>query len=232
VLASRGELPLIIQRPIRGPRGEAVVALLTPAGALFAGDALDLDVECEPGTDVTLTTAGATRLNRCDDEGIEVHLQVRVAGGAVFRYLPHEVIPFAGTRYQQRIEVEVAPGGGLALLEILSPGSSHARFSYASLGFWTTVTLAGLLMARERFLLTPRTARQFAEWTHYGSLLTVGMAPGEPLQCESSIQVGVSALPGADGRVLKALGHSAHAVRAALLGRLSDIDWLDVLLPA
>src|SRR4051794_38393517 len=56
VLAARSELPLILQRPLRGPAGQAVATLLTPAGALFGGDSPELEVCCEPGTDVTLTT--------------------------------------------------------------------------------------------------------------------------------------------------------------------------------
>ena len=232
MLASRAELPLIVQRPLRGPRGQAVVALLTPAGALFDGDVVDLDVECEPGSDVTLTTAAATKLNRCDgSDGIEVHMRVRVADGATFRYLPHELIPFAGARYRQHIDVEVEPGGAVALLEVVGPGASRAPFAYAALGFSTTVRVAGALKVRERFVLTPRTVRQFGEWTHYGSLLAIGLPTGGPLECERDMQLRESELPGGGGVVFKTLGHSAHTIRTTLVGRLCHADWLDALLP-
>jgi urease accessory protein len=159
-------------------------------------------------------------------------MRVRVADGATFRYLPHELIPFAGTRYRQRMEVDVAPGGAVALMEVVGPGSSHVPFAYAALSFWTTVHVAGALKVHERFVLTPRTAQQFGEWTHYGSLLAIGLRLCEPVECESGMQQGESALPGGGGVVVKTLGHSAHAVRAALLGRLHHADWLNALLPA
>jgi urease accessory protein len=209
-----------------------VVALLTPAGALFNGDVVELDVECETGSDVTLTTAAATKLNRCDStDGIEVRMRVRVADGATFRYLPHELIPFAGARYCQPIDVEVERGGAMACLEVLGPGASETPFAYAALSFSTTVRVAGALKVRERFVLTPRTASQFGEWTHYGSLLAIGLPTGGSLACERSLQVGGSALPGANGVVVRSLGYSAQAVRATLLGRLCHADWLDALLP-
>jgi urease accessory protein len=208
-----------------------VVALLTPAGALFDGDVVGLEVECEAGSDVTLTTAAATKLNRCDGQGIELSMRVHVADGATFRHLPHEVIPFAGARYRQRIEVDVAPGGAAVLMEVIGPGASEAHFAYAALDFLTIVHVAGVLKVRERFVLTPRSAAQFGEWTHYGSVLALGVPKAGPVECERHIQLQESGLPGGDGVVLKALGRSAEVVRAALLGRLRRGDWLESLLP-
>jgi urease accessory protein len=230
VLASHGELPLILQRPVRGPLGQAVVTLLTPAGALFDSDVVELDVDCEAGSDVTLTTAAATKLNRCDGDAIRVTLRVRVADGATFRYLPHEVIPFAGTRYLQRIEVETATGGTATLMEVIGPGPSDAPFAYAGLGFSTMLHVGGALAVRERYLLSPHTARQFGDWTHYGSLLTVGAPLDAPIECDQRVQSGESALP-CGGRVVKALGDSSQSIRTALLARLRAGAWLDALLP-
>lgn len=230
MLASRGELPLILQRPVRGPLGQAVVALLTPAGALFDGDVVDLNVECEAGTDVTLTTAAATKLNRCDGDGIEVRMRVHVADSATFRYLPHEVIPFAGARYHQRIDMEIAPGASAALLEVIAPGASDAPFTYASLQFLMEVHIAGALKVRERFMLRPRSVSQFGGFTHYGSVLGVGVPIAGLPQCESNIQLGMSALPVDGGVVVKALGHSSQAVRSALMARLHNAEWLNPLM--
>lgn len=232
MLASRGELPLILQRPVRGPMGQSVVALLTPAGALFDGDVVDLDVECEAGSDVTLTTAAATRLNRCDGDGVDVRMRVRVGDGATFRYLPHELIPFRGARYRQHIEVEVAPGGAVALLEVIGPGTCNATFAYVELGFSTTVYIGDRLGLRERYVLTPRTAQQFGEWTHYGSLIAIGLPLAGAVEGDRRIQSGESALPCGGGVVVKVLGLSSQAVRATLLGRLCHAGWLHSLLPS
>jgi urease accessory protein len=231
VLASRGELPLILQRPVRGPSGQAIVALLTPAGALFDGDLVDLEVECEPGTDVTLTTAAASKLNRCEIGEISFRLHVRVAADATFRYVPHELIPFAGTRYRQRIEVEAASGASVVVLEVIAPGTTNAPFAYEALGFSTSIYRSGALKIRERFALTPRSARQFGEWTHYGSLLAIAAPLSGSAERDSRVQLGESSLLDAAGVTVKALGRSSQTVRAALLSRLPAANWLQPLLP-
>src|SRR5262245_11919853 len=85
---SRSELPLHVQRPIPARDGSAVVTLLTPASALFDGDAIRLCVECRPGTCVTLRQVGGTRLHRCATAGIRCDVEVNVDVGARFQYLP------------------------------------------------------------------------------------------------------------------------------------------------
>jgi urease accessory protein len=232
MVASRGELPLIVQRPLRGPHGQAVLTLLTPAGALFDGDTLRLQVECGPGTDVTLTTAAATKLNRCDVGSILFRLQARVAAGATLRYLPHALIPLPGALYEQSIELNLDQAAQAALLEVIGPGASETPFAYTSLGFTTRTYVAGSLAVRERFTLTPAHVPQFGGYTHYGSLLLPGMrcSPVVPDTVPSGL-IGRSQLPGS-GWMVKMLGQSAQTVRAMLVGALPNAAWLDALLPA
>ena len=172
--AARAELPLVIQRPLYGPAGQAVVVLLTPAGALFDGDALRLEVRCEPGTDVTLASAAATKLNRCDRSCIRFDLDVHVSDGAVFRYLPYELIPFRGTRYTQTIRLHLQPDARAWLLEVVAAG--HGR-----LDFDTQVRGPSALLARERFDLSASNVDQLRGYTHYGSLLLFGCEAAESI---------------------------------------------------
>ena len=231
LLASHAELPLVLQRPVRGPAGQAVVALLTPAGALFDGDAVHVEIDCESGTDVTLTTASATKLNRCEAGAITFRLRARVAAGATFHYVPHELIPFRGTRYRQRIELDLDAGADAALLEVVSPGASDARFEFDSLELATTLRVAGRTAVREHFVVTPHSARQLGGYTHYGSLLVTQpeFPPGGLARLAPGV-LGVSQLP-SSGSVVKMLGSSAQSVRATLLMALSASEWLMPLLP-
>jgi urease accessory protein UreH len=224
VLAARGELPLILQRPIRGASGGAVLTLLSPAGALFGGDAVRLHVCCEPGTDVTLTTAAATKLNRgC----IDVSMHVQVKRGATFRYMPHELIPFRDAHYAQRIDVDVDVGANVSLLEVIGPGASQTPFTYCSLAFATTVRISDQLAVRERFVLRPANVGQLGGYTHYGSLLHIGASPAPSTVAGIA---GVSRLP-CEGWVVKTLGESAQAVRASLLAVVPGSQRLLPLLP-
>ena len=239
LVASHAELPLLVQRPLRGPAGQAVLVLLTPAGALFDGDALRLEITCGQETDVTLATAAATKLNRCERSLISVEVEVHVAPGATFRYLPHELIPFQDTRYRQRIKVDLEGEARAWLLEVISPGASHARFTYARLEFETEVRGDGVRLARERFSLTPTSAEQLRGHTHYGSLLLfdseldrgTAAAINERLACVPAREVaGASTLP-TTGVVVKVLGGDAESVRDTLLTCVGCPTWLSSALP-
>jgi urease accessory protein len=223
-------LPLAIQRPLRGPAGEAVVVLLSPSGALFEGDRLRLEVTCDPCVDVTLTTVGATRANRCDSGFIDVQTYVRIGGHATFRYLPHELIPFRGTDYRQSIHVEVEPEARLWLLDIVAPGGSEAPFSYTRLDFETEVRTSTSVILRERFVLSPRTRAQLGTYTHYGSMLLFGAEYDRGNAAHLNQQLadtaaGASTLP-KGGIGLKMLGHSAQSVRETLLESAGCPGWL------
>lgn len=238
LVAARAELPLQIQRPIRGPAGAAVVTLLTPAGALFDGDTLWLDVQCGPGTDVTLVTTAATKLNRCDTAGIRCQLDVHVAAGAVFRYLPHELIPFRGAAYRQELAISLAADARATLLEVIGPGPTSQPFNYAHLDMRTQAHLADEAIVHEHLVLTQDAERALRGHSHYGSLLAFGPDSGQLAADEahaSLARAGVhgsaSVLP-AHGIGVKALGSSALELRRALLRSVRVPSWLAELTTA
>jgi urease accessory protein len=239
LIASRAELPLVVQRPLRGPAGQAVLVLLTPAAALFDSEALRLEVCCGEDTDVTVTTTAATKLNRCDRGQISLEVHLSIGRGATLRYLPHELIPFQGASYAQRIDVDLVDGASLWLLEVVGPGASAAPFTYTRLAFETNVRQHGSVLARERFVLAPESAAQLRGHSHYGSLLLFGpgydraaaAALNERLACAPGpAQAAVSALP-THGVVMKMLGASAQSVRDTLLTAAACPAWLTSLLP-
>jgi urease accessory protein len=228
------ELPLLVQRPLYGPGGQAIVVLLTPAGALFDGDAPRLQVWCGPGVDVTLATASATKLNRCDRSRITFELEVHVADGAEFRYLPYELIPFRGADYLQRVRVALQGAGRAWLLEVIAPGRTVEPFTYTKLDFGTEVRHEDTVVARERFVLTPSSAGQLRGRTHYGSLLVFGPLDAEQTNERMALARnggvgGASALPGG-GVGLKMVGFSAQQVRETLLAAQAP-EWLSAALP-
>ncbi|GAC1323553.1 MAG: hypothetical protein NVSMB2_21330 [Chloroflexota bacterium] len=228
--SSRAQLPLVVQRPLRGPCGEAIVTLLTPAAALFDRDAVQLEVHCASGTDVTLTTPAATRLNRCDVDQITFNLDVVVEDGACFRYLPHETLPFRGTRYTQRLDIEMAPMASAALLDIVAPGPTHSRFAYDALTFHTTIRRHGQTVVRERFTMRATDRRALSPYTHYGSalLLQLGLdvaaatTLNDALACvPENVLAGASWLPNAQGLGIRILGTDSQTLRSHLLSVLA-----------
>ena len=213
-----------------------MVVALTPSGALFHGDGVDLCVSCGPRTDVTLTTASATKLNRCQDGDIRFDLHVSVAAGGTFRYLPHELIPFRGARYRQRISLDLYDDAQAWLLEVVGAGQSRAPFTYSCLSFETTFRRDDQVTARERFSMTPQTAGQLRGHTHYGGLFALGPQWDDSLarvvnaRLASHPPAGASVLPGG-GLVAKALADAADPLRTMLLRAVDSPAWLSTVLP-
>jgi urease accessory protein len=212
-----------------------VLVLLTPAGAFFGGDAPRLDVWCEPGVDVTIASAAATKLNRCDQSPISFELDVHVAHGATFRYLPYELIPFRGTRYLQKIRLDLEGDACAWLLEIIGPGASAEPFTYRGLELETQVRHEDVIVVRERFSMAPSNVAQLRGLTHYGGLLTFGSEAAEEINARLACVprgsvAGASALPGR-GVGLKMLGHSAQTVRETLLEAAEAPRWLRAVVP-
>jgi urease accessory protein len=171
---SRCRLPLQVQRPQMGPRGEAILTLLCPTGDLLEGDEIELDVICEPGTDVTLRQASATRLHGCGQGDIEYQGHFEVQAGASLRYLPWELIPFAHTRYHQRLQVELAEGGQAGLWEVVGPGRVWEVAAPRCLSLQVDVRVDGAIVLTDVLRLERPNPVATAGHSHLGSLLLLG----------------------------------------------------------
>ncbi len=152
------------------------------SGGVLAGDRLALDVEVQAGASAQITTTGATRLyrHRVGATDSEQHARFSVGDTGLLEYLPDAVIPYAGSRYEQRTEIRLGRGATLFWWEVLAPGRLAAgeRFAFERLRVQSEVYAGPRPVLREDFLLEPRqknlssTARMF-EYSHAASLCIV-----------------------------------------------------------
>jgi urease accessory protein len=224
--ASHTELPLQIQRPRQGEHGEAIVTVLTPAGALFAGDAVRLDVDVQAGASVILRQASATQLHPATQRGgITFELLLTVAAGAQCHYVPYELIPFADADYRQAVRVLLAEGAEARLTEVVTPGRLWEHFRYGRLALKTEAYLDGALILLDAQRIVPDDtdcATALGGHTHFGTLHHLGSSIGaldaDRLH-ERFLALGVcgsaSVLP-AYGIAARVLGFSAQELREAV----------------
>ena len=126
----RQRFPLRITTPHYlddGDRGMAFLIVQNPAGAVFAGDRLELRLEAEAGARVHLRTQSATRLCQMDGGSATQEIAFTIATEAYLEYLPEQTIPQAGSRFLQRLSADVAHGATLVSAEIVAPGTPRAR---------------------------------------------------------------------------------------------------------
>jgi urease accessory protein len=158
--ACRQRFPLRVTTPHYlddGDRGMAFLIIQNPAGAVFAGDHLELRLAAEEGARVHLRTQSATRLCQMAGERATQAMHLQIAAGAYVEYLPELLIPQAGSRYAQRLSIDTAPAGAVVTAEIVAPGRrAHGeRFEYEHLRLETALAVDGREHAVDVLDLSP-----------------------------------------------------------------------------
>lgn len=209
--------------------GALVVHLVNPTAGFFDGDRLDLRVEAGPGTKVVLSTPGASRVHRARGRSPAVCSQhLTVAAGAFMEWIPEPFIPQAGARYHQKTRIELEEGAGLFFFEWISPGrvARGEVFEYDRLRWELDLKVAGKLVARERYDLSPadHSIRALQDRFPQGHYVTVHVAgipalswPAEKLDELTGERVYLGHGPLSGGvHVIRALCADSLAARALL----------------
>ena len=151
--------PLRVVHAFPLAHGGTLLHLHNLSGGVLGGDQLGMEIEVGPGARVQLTTTGATRLyrSRPNIPPARQVCRVQVQAGGLLEYVPDQLIPFAGSRYQQTTEIELAEDAGLFWWETIAPGRlAHGEsFAYEQLQFAMEVKANSRLIACERFKLEP-----------------------------------------------------------------------------
>jgi len=104
----------------------AHLILMQCTAGLFSGDDLECTIRVERGAHVVITQQSATKIHQPGDSNTgrpaRQCTQIYVESGASLTFELEPVIPFAGSRYQQRTRIEVEPGGRLVYWEGLMAG--------------------------------------------------------------------------------------------------------------
>jgi urease accessory protein len=170
--------------PGRAPQ-EGLVYLLNPTGGIVQGDDLEADIRVEAGAHAIVTSPSATRIYGMDRGEAFSRTRLRVGTGAVLEYLPEPLIPYAGARFVEDLELEAEPGARALAWEILSPGrrARGESLAYERLEFRLKVREGGQTVLRERSVIVPAAGLGgpvvLSRFTHYGILITIGGDPAE-----------------------------------------------------
>jgi urease accessory protein len=152
--------PWRVVRGFDSPSGEKLAHMHNVSGGVLDTDALEWRVDVGAGALAQLTSTGATRVYRSRDRD-RVATQravVNLAEDAYFEYLPDQLIPFAGSRFEQTTRIELARGASLIWWDMIAPGrdASGELFGYESLSSTFEVCAGGELVTTERWCVEPR----------------------------------------------------------------------------
>jgi len=118
--AAGDPLKLLVTRP-RGPA--AWVFATTYGGGLLAGDRTRLELDLGPATRVYVGSQASTKVFKAvDDRTAHVTVTGRVGPGALLAWLPDPVVPFAASRLDQTLRLDLAPDADAVVLDALTAG--------------------------------------------------------------------------------------------------------------
>lgn len=190
--------PLQVIRAFPLTYGGVLVHLHNLSGGILGGDLLTLEIEVGADAYAQLTSTSATRLYRCRPTAptAKQTMSVQVHNDGLLEYVPDPLIPFAGARYQQQTQIELADGAGLFWWETLAPGRTARGecFAYDLLQLEYTITANGKPLAIERSKLIPQqqtmpSLARLGPYRYMGSfyICRVGLAAARWLQLEQQL---------------------------------------------
>lgn len=214
-------------------RGMAFVYVQNPTGGVFAGDRLRTRLELDVGANVHLTTQAATKVYRMEGgRGLQA-IDVKLAPDSYLELVPDLLIPQAGSRLVQKVDVEIASGAAFFATEMLAPGrlARGERFDYELVDLQTRVfDTARVELVTDTLRFEPGRRRPdrrgiLGAYSFVGTALV--LAPGRDVHeleravddaCrqEPDAEAAGCLLPGDVGIAVRALAHSHGALRNTL----------------
>ena len=122
VSGCRYTLPLQVMAPMALDDPAAIVSILNPTGGLVGGDRLAIGIDVGARAHACLTTPSATKVYRAPAEAAVQTVRITAAEGAIVEWMPDHTIPFPGAALRQAIDVDLAEGARLLLVDAFSAG--------------------------------------------------------------------------------------------------------------
>lgn len=231
-------VPLAAQRVMYcdGPASPmAYLYVASVAGGMLQGDRYEVDIAAGPRSMAHVTTQGATRVYGMDPGGLAAQdVRVSVADGAYLEMVPDQIIPYGGSRFRQRVRLDVHDGATMVGSEVVAAGraamgeafeygecdlateafgcggrrrfSDAARLEPSRLDLSAPGSMGGHAVFGTAYVMTPR--------PNVGALLE---EVGSAASGRGGVVGGCSVMRDGSGIFVRMLGARAGDVRAAVL---------------
>jgi urease accessory protein len=240
--------PWRVVRGFRTPSGETLAHVHNVSGGILDTDALSWQVDVGPRAQAQITSTGATRIyrSRTPNSRASQRMRVSVESDAYLEYVPDQLIPFAGSRFDQTARVEIERGGSLIWCDRVAPGreASDEIFRFEELTSHFELIADGQPIAIERWTLTPLLQRmdssaRLGRFRHFASCYVC--RSGQPASYWKSFEAqmqpvadrlssaeviwGVTSLR-AQGLVIRGLAVSGRSLASGLVEIWKAAKWL------
>jgi urease accessory protein len=211
----------------------AYVYVVSPSGGILQGDRYKIDITMGHNTLAHVTTQGATRIYKMQNNYASQIVNIKVEKDGYFEYIPDQIIPFRNSRFYQEVHLNIHDTATMIYSEIIVPGriASGEAFEY-DICYIKTVAMNHLGNPRfkDTIKLEPKKNKLSSEGI-LGNLHVVGTiyivtkeSNVNDLQNKISniivesksrekISAGASILPGRQGIIVRILGKSTEDMK-------------------
>jgi urease accessory protein len=240
--------PWRVVRGFRAPSGETLAHVHNVSGGILDSDALSWQVDVGPRAQAQVTSTGATRVYRSRSAGSRASqsMRVSIASDAYLEYLPDQLIPFAGSRFDQTARIEMEHGASLIWWDRIAPGreASDEIFRFVELTSQFELIADGQPVAIERWTLTPLTQRldsiaRLGPFRHFAScyVCSAGQPPAYWKTFEAQMQMVADQLSGSEilwgvtllrahGLVIRGVAIGGRALASGLVEFWKAAKWI------
>ncbi|NLZ58116.1 MAG: urease accessory protein UreD [Corynebacterium sp.] len=102
--------------------GQVYYTIINPGSAYFGGDDYHFKVQIEDNASLLLTGQSATKIYKTPENYSLQDFDVELRHGAVFEYIPDQLIAYEDAIYAQYMNVKMDPTASLLTVEIITPG--------------------------------------------------------------------------------------------------------------
>jgi urease accessory protein len=240
--------PWRVLRGFRASSGETLAHMHNLSGGILDSDSLHCQIDVGSAAQAQVTSTGATRVYRSRSPGSRASqcMRVNIASDGYLEYMPDQLIPFAGSRFDQAARIEIEHGGSLIWWDRVAPGreASDEIFRFESLTSRFELIAGGQPVAIERWSLTPLIApldsiARLGPFRHFAScyVCRAGEPAGYWKSFESQLQKHADQLSGtevlwgvtslrAHGLVIRGLAVSGRSLASGLVELWKAAKWI------
>jgi urease accessory protein len=230
------KVPLFAQRVLyleESLPSMAYMYIISPSGGILQGDRYRMDISLSNGAQAHITTQGATRVYRMDQNFATQIINIDLGPDAYFEFVPDQIIPYRNSRFYQTLKMRVHDSATMIYSEMIVPGrvASGESFEY-DICYMKAVgsNQAGQLRFTDIAILEPK-KRNINQLGVLNDRSVIGsvylLCPSSVvkpiineinsiLTSNNDVLAGASVMPYSSGMIVRLLGDGASALRAAI----------------
>src|SRR5215218_5093097 len=129
------KVPLFTQRALyleESIPSMAYIYIISPSGGILQGDRYRMDIKLKNNAYSHITTQGATRVYRMENNFATQIVNVVVDDGCYFEFVADQIIPYRNSRFYQTVNLNVHDNATMVYSEMIVPGrvASGESFEY------------------------------------------------------------------------------------------------------